>query len=78
MDNNLCCTDPRQVKIEAIIDLRGPHDGLRSAKDVVAYALKQTAPSCGENAAIDQLYERVIMSRAAELERHLVWRRNLK
>jgi hypothetical protein len=76
--------EQRQAQIDEILRIRGPHDGLKSIYDVVNFALNQLrerVPSCDEDVgvfAVDRLYQRVLKSRAAELERHLVWRKNLR
>jgi hypothetical protein len=87
MEDQCCIQIPcerRQVQIDEILRIRGPHDGLKSANDVVAFALnqlRQRASSRDEDVeafAVDQLHQRALNSAAAELERHLVWRRNLR
>jgi len=87
MGNQCCIQIPcelRQAQIDEIVRIRGPHDGLTSANDVVIFALNQLReriPGRDEDVeafAVDQLHQRVLKSRAAELERHLIWRRNLR
>lgn len=74
----------QQTQIQDILRIRGPHEGLKTVNDVVVFAinqLRQKATSHNEDAeafAVDQLHQKVLKSRAAELERHLIWRRNLK
>ena len=69
MEDQYCCIEtPRerlQKQIDEIIRIRGPHDCLSCDQDVVTFA-------------VNQLHEKVLKSRAAELERLLVWRRNLQ
>jgi len=52
-------------QIEEILRIRGPQDGLACDEDVVIFA-------------VNQLHQRVLKSRSAELDRLLVWRKNLK
>ena len=64
-----CCIDrPRermQEEINDILRICGPQNSLTTDEDVVLFA-------------VDELHRKVLMSRAAELDRLLVWRTNLE
>jgi hypothetical protein len=76
-----CCAsrEQLQIQIEEILRIRGPQDGLATADDVVHFALKQfVKPINDEALAVERLYQKVLESNAAQLERLLIWRRNLR
>ena len=52
-------------QIADILRVRGAQDSLKNAEDVLVFA-------------IAQLHQRVLQSRSAELDRHMVWRVGLK
>ena len=52
------------AQIADILRIRGVLDGLETAEDVLVFA-------------VARLHEGVLRSRAAELDRHMVWRANL-
>jgi len=63
--DNVTERDRRVIgQIADILRIRGAEDSLRNAEDVLVLA-------------VERLHQRVVRSRAAELDRHMVWRAGL-